>query len=347
MLLIVFIVRDHLSNEFLFGRSAKKGLNLLAQGMGRSWLSFIKCVIYNYKKRYKFEVHRIKHRRQYLIRDRIAHSFAKRKKDSFWLDVKSINKFNTRFFPVVYGVNGDTIIANAFASKFSAVLNKHSTTYSYTIPLATIQSSLTESHLSALSVFHNQITEAISLLKSRKSDAFGVTSEDLKYASPVIANVISFFTAILRHGYMPLSVRDSVLVPILEGNKDATDSSNYRPIALSSTFSKIVQRLILSRYESVFATTSLQFGFKPDSSTSLCIASIKNIIARYIHNGSPVLGCFLDASKAFDLVDHDIFFEALMKRGLPLAIIRFLLSWYKTQSMRVCWKSFLSEPFCV
>ena len=35
-----------------------------------------------------------------------------------------------------------------------------------------------------------------------------------------------------------------------------------------------------------------------------------------------------------------------MKRGLPLAIICFLLSWYKTQSMRVRWKS-LSEPFCV
>ena len=36
-----------------------------------------------------------------------------------------------------------------------------------------------------------------------------------------------------------------------------------------------------------------------------------------------------------------------MKRRLPLAIIRFLLSWYKTQSMHVHWKSFLSEPFCV
>ena len=113
-------------------------------------------------------------------------------------------------------------------------------------------------------------------------------------------------TAILRHGYMPLSFRDSVLVLILKGNKDATDSSNYRPIALSSTFSKIVERLILSRYESVFATTSLQFGFKLDCSTSLCTATIKNIIIKWIP-------CFLDASKAFDLVDHDILFEALMK----------------------------------
>ena len=89
------------------------------------------------KKRYKFEVRRIKRRRQYLIRDRLAHSFTKRKKDSLWLDVKSINKSNaSRFSPVVDGVNGDTNIANAFASKFSAVLNKHSTSSSQTIPSA-------------------------------------------------------------------------------------------------------------------------------------------------------------------------------------------------------------------
>ena len=54
----------------------------------------------------------------YLIRDRLAHSFTKRKKDYFWLDVKSINKSNApRFSPVYDGANGDTNIANAFASK--------------------------------------------------------------------------------------------------------------------------------------------------------------------------------------------------------------------------------------
>ena len=119
------------------------------------------------------------------------------------MNVKSINKSNApRFSPVVDGtVNGDTNIANVFASKFSAVLNKHSTS-SQTIPSATIQSFLTEAHLNVIIVSYDQITEAISLLKSRKSDAFGVTSEHLKYASPVIANVFSsFFTAILWHGY--------------------------------------------------------------------------------------------------------------------------------------------------
>ena len=54
---------------------------------------------------------------------------------------------------------------------------------------------------------------------------------------------------------------------------------------------------------------------------------INNVVSRYIHKGSAVLGCFLDASKAFDMLDHGILFEILMKRGLPLPIIRFLLVW--------------------
>ena len=131
------------------------------------------------------------------------------------------------------------------------------------------------------------------------------------------------------------------------GNKDAPNSSNYRPIALSSTFSKIIERSILSNYESVFSASTLQFGFKPGHSTSLCTATVKNVISRYTHNGSPVLGCFLDASKAFDLVDHGILFQILLDRGLPSAIVRFLISWYGMQKMQVRWDMCISEPFFV
>ena len=143
---------------------------------------------------------------------------------------------------------------------------------------------------------------------------------------------------------MPQSFCDSVLIPVPKGNKVASDSSNYRPIALSS---KILERSILSNYESFLSTSALQFGFKPGHSTSLCTATVKSVISRYIHNGSPVLGCLLDASKAFDLVDHSILFQKLLDRGLPLAITRFLISWYGTQKIRVRWDCCLSEPFSV
>ena len=42
----------------------------------------------------------------------------------------------------------------------------------------------------------------------------------------------------------------------------------------------------------------------------------------YIHNGSAVLGCILDASKAFDMVDYGVLFCTFRDRGLPLPILR-------------------------
>ena len=102
---------------------------------------------------------------------------------------------------------------------------------------------------------------------------------------------------------MPQLICDSTLVPIPKNNKVASVSANYHPIALSSMLSKVLERLILNKYAEFFSSSHLQFGFKSGSSTTLCAGMVKNIVSRYIHSGSSVFGCFLDASKAFDLVD--------------------------------------------
>ena len=55
----------------------------------------------------------------------------------------------------------------------------------------------------------------VALIKPHKSDASGISTEVLKYTTPVVSEIIAdLFTAILRHGYMPKCFRDSVLVPI-------------------------------------------------------------------------------------------------------------------------------------
>ena len=199
-----------------------------------------------------------------------------------------------------------------------------------------------------MSFSKNQVATAISQLKLHKSDAHGICSEHIRFAT-VIANnsLASFFTAAVRYGFMPKLFRDSVLVQVPKGKKDASISNNHRPIALSSNFSKVLERVILMSYEPFFKTSDLQFGFKTGSTTTLCTGVIKNVISRYAHRGSSVLGCFLDASKAFDLVDHQILFGILLERGLPLPIVHFLLSWYTTQKVQVRWGTHLSDPFSV
>ena len=53
---------------------------------------------------------------------------------------------------------------------------------------------------------------------------------------------------------------------------------------------------------------------------------MKMVVSRYINNSSKVFGCFLDVSKAFDRVDHDLLFQKLEKRGQPPAVLSFSLT---------------------
>ena len=57
--------------------------------------------------------------------------------------------------------------------------------------------------------------------------------------------------------------------------------------------------------------------------------------------------CFLDASKAFDRVNHSLLFRLLLKRNLRSVVLRLLLSWYKPQTLSVHFNSCYSPPFGV
>ena len=194
--------------------------------------------------------------------------------------------------PYVDGISGAQNIANMFSSRFKCLFNKHSSS-SRSDFLSSLRASLSNSMLLDTSFSEDDVYEAINQLHSEKADANGIVSEHLKLCSSVIALPLSlFFTAIVRHGHMPQILRDSTLVPVLKNNKDASVSGNYRPIALSSTLSKVLEWLLLLKYSIFFNSSHLQFGFKAGYSTSLCTGTVKNIVSRCTHNGSPVFGCF-------------------------------------------------------
>ena len=79
----------------------------------------------------------------------------------------------------------------------------------------------------------------------------------------------------------------------------------------------------------------------------MCIYAFKEAVLKYRSLNSNVYSCFLDASKAFDRVNHYVLFEKLIKRGIPIYIVRILIFWYTTPKMYVCWKNIMSKHFSV
>ena len=300
------------------------------------------------KSRYKYEVRRLKRREQHIRREKMAAALASSNSRDFWHQVHCVNR-SKKSSPVssVDGVSGASRISQRFSAKLHGVLNVCDCTERDAL-LSSLQSSLSSEDLASVAVTEECVVDAFSHLKCGKGDGSSLVSDHWVHALPALScHLASLFTAVLRHGYMPEQLRNCVLLPIPKGNKDQALSDSYRPIALASTLSKALEWCILLSYPQSFLSSGLQFGFKPKMSTSLCTGTVKNVISRYMHGGSPVFACFLDASKAFDLVDHKILFQRLLDRDLPSHLIRFLLSWYKNQSMSVKWGESFSAPFSV
>ena len=52
--------------------------------------------------------------------------------------------------------------------------------------------------------------------------------------------------------------------------------------------------------------SSSQFGYRSGSSTILATTLLKEAIDGYISDGGTIYTCFLDKSKAFEYVDHEL-----------------------------------------
>ena len=108
-----------------------------------------------------------------------------------------------------------------------------------------------------------------------------------------------------KHCYMPQSMINSVIIPKIKNKSgDFTDKNNYRPIALSSTISKLFEHIIIIRLEEYLWTNDHQFRFKFGHSTDLCIYALTEFIEYFKSCSTSVYVAFLDASKAFDKISH-------------------------------------------
>ena len=102
----------------------------------------------------------------------------------------------------------------------------------------------------------------------------------------------------------------SIPLPITVLNADPYMCTNYRPISVLSSISKIIEKLLSFQIRDYFETNSLltdcQFGFRTKRSTTDAINYIMERLYQNFNSRKITQGVFLDFSKAFDTINHEI-----------------------------------------
>ena len=194
-----------------------------------------------------------------------------------------------------------------------------------------------------------EIAEAVlKLAKNKASKLDGICIESLLLSHPFVFELLSkLFSSMLIHGFIPDDLMKCLIIPVVKSQvKSKSDINNYRPIAIASTLLKLLEVITFERIRCCLGVSDNQFGYQKTLSTESCKFALKSILYNYVKRDCKMHVSFLDASKAFDHVDHSTLFRILKGRNVPKNIFKILQSLYRNQKCQVSWDNELSREFC-
>ena len=167
----------------------------------------------------------------------------------------------------------------------------------------------------------NELKDAFFSLDINKSPGF----DDISFT--VLKNcfgalhkpLLHVFNLSIIKGICPDDLKIARVTPVFKGGDDK-ELGNYRPRSVLPCFSKILERIMYNRIYNHLVKNKIlyskQFGFQKGHSTEHAIIHLIDQINNNFENNEYTFGVFIDLSKVFDTVDHQILLKKLNLYGI-------------------------------
>jgi hypothetical protein len=195
-----------------------------------------------------------------------------------------------------------------------------------------------------LSVFNAlkrlKVTEAV-------NDEFLSNRIVKEFADVLAAPVCSLINSSIRQGVVPSQWKTARITPIPKVHPPVSVETDLRPISITSSIAKVAETFICQFFNEHFNSLidENQYGCTFNRSTTHALIKLSDLFYKCSDSsGNFIRILFVDFSKAFDLVDHNILMRKFLENNFPLHIVAWSLSFLQDRTQYV--KIGDVESFC-
>lgn len=150
----------------------------------------------------------------------------------------------------------------------------------------------------------------------------------------------------LLSGIFPDLLKIAKVIPIFKkGKNDLID--NYRPISLLPAISKVFEKVMYHQVFDYFSSNNLfypsQYGFRKNHSTEHASLELVDRILQSMENDDTPFSIFIDLSKAFDTLNHEILLKKLSFYGLGATSLNLFKSYLSNRKQYVSLDNIVSD----
>lgn len=187
------------------------------------------------------------------------------------------------------------------------------------------------------------ITELIECVKELRNKCSAgcdeISMNLIKFVIDAIATPLCYIiNNSLESGIFPDELKLAVVVPVYKKG-DSSKYENYRPISMLSSFSKVFEKILSNHIIKFMIETGqlndCQHGYIKTRSTTTAVFQFINNILSALETGNIPMGIFLDLSKAYDTIDHNILIQKLHMYGIRGSTLQWLRSYLRDRKQRV------------
>lgn len=240
-------------------------------------------------------------------------------------------------------------VANVFVDYFSTVGDKLSKQhFNSSSKITSTSSPIANRTMYFEPVNVAEIKSTISKLKKQSAaGADGIPVKIIKHVCDEIAEpLVHLINMSINKGVFPAMLKLATVIPVYKKG-DPHMVENYRPIALLSAFSKVMEKIVFNRITTFTTKFNIlvdsQHGFRPGRSTESASVKLFDHISEELDKEKYVAALFFDLQRAFDTVDIGIVSSKLYNLGIRGPLLKWITCFLSERQLAVRTEGLISQ----